>query len=167
MASPHQTDGPFQGDRTDLSSAPEDAQEFPDDFPDSPGGKDADGSEPAPPHVLRLRVATWDVVCTIALLTLLLSLATVTTWPSKLFGFIDNVCQGETCGLVPYGIDMYIYPVVWGGIGAAIAAAGIGPFVSLLKGWYMSFWPVLALAILMFSSVTGSILTTFSERYWL
>jgi hypothetical protein len=56
---------------------------------------------------------------------------------------------------------------VWGGIGAAIAAAGIGPFVSLLKGWYMSFWPVLALAVLMVSSVAGFILTTYSERYWL
>jgi hypothetical protein len=62
---------------------------------------------------------------------------------------------------------MYIYPVVWGGIGAAIAAAGIGPFVSLLKGWYMSFWPVLSLTILMVSSVTGDMLTIYSARYWL
>jgi hypothetical protein len=68
---------------------------------------------------------------------------------------------------VPFGIDFYIRPVVWGGIGAAIAAAGIGPFVSLLKGWYMSFWPVLALAVIMVSSVAGSMLTIFSERYWL
>ncbi len=63
-------------------------------------------------------------------------------------------------------IDMYIYPVVWGGIGAAVAAAGIGPFVSLLKGWYMSFWPVLSLAIIMVSSVVGDSLTMFSARYW-
>lgn len=62
---------------------------------------------------------------------------------------------------------MWILPVVWGGIGAAIAAAGIGPFVSLLKGWYLSFWPVLSLTILIVSAVTGSLITTFSERYWL
>jgi hypothetical protein len=30
----------------------------------------------------------------------------------------------------------------------------------------MSFWPVLALATLMVSSVAGTILTLFSERYW-
>jgi len=39
--------------------------------------------------------------------------------------------------------------------------------VSLLKGWYMSFWPVLSLALLMVASMAGSILTTFSARYWL
>jgi len=55
---------------------------------------------------------------------------------------------------------------VWGGVGAAIAAAGIGPFVSLLKGWYMSFWPVLAMAAIMVSSLTGTMITMFSARYW-
>jgi hypothetical protein len=120
-----------------------------------------------PPPTLRLRVAPWDLTCTIVLIALLLYLATATTWPTRLFGFLKDVCVGETCGPVPFGVDMYIYPVAWGGIGAALAAAGIGPFVSLLKGWYMSFWPVLSLAILMFSSVAGGILTTFSARYWL
>ncbi|MEE6176622.1 hypothetical protein [Mycobacterium sp. 050134] len=124
-------------------------------------------SDEVKPRVLRLRVAAWDVICTIALLALLITLATATTWPARLYGFLDNVCEGETCGPVPYGVDYYIHPVVWGGIGAAIAAAVVGPFVSLLKGWYMSFWPVLSLAVLMVSSVAGSILTTFSERYWI
>lgn len=119
------------------------------------------------PRVLRLRIAAWDVVCTVTLLVLLVVLATATTWPTRLFGFLGHVCEGDTCGTVPFGIDYYIRPVVWGGIGAAIAAAGIGPFVSLLKGWYMSFWPVLALTLLMVSSVAGFMLTTFSERYWL
>jgi hypothetical protein len=100
------------------------------------------------------------------LLTLLVVLATATNWPFKLFGFLEEVCTGEQCGSVPYGIDMYIYPVVWGGIGAAVAAAGIGPFVSLLKGWYMSFWPVLSLAILMVCSVAGDFITIFSQPYW-
>jgi len=118
------------------------------------------------PRVIRLRVAVWDLICTVVLLALLVVLATATSWPSKLFGFLAEVCTDETCGLVPYGVDMYIYPVVWGGIGAAVAAAVIGPFVSLLKGWYMSFWPVLALAILMASSVAGSVITIFSQRYW-
>lgn len=119
------------------------------------------------PRVLRVRVAPWDIVCTVALLALLAVLATATTWPTRLFGFLANVCEDETCGPVPYGLDLYIHPVVWGGIGAAMTAAVIGPVVSLLKGWYMSFWPVLSLALVMVSSIAGSLLTMFSERYWL
>jgi hypothetical protein len=92
--------------------------------------------------------------------------ATATNWHSRLFGFLNEVCTGDDCPPVPYGVDFYIYPVVWGGIGAAIAAALIGPVVSLLKGWYLSFWPLLAIAILVFSSVAGSILTAYSEPYW-
>lgn len=144
--------------------------------PDDPHAGAPTASAPAPGHpaepdarpkVLRLRIAAWDVVATVTLVVLLLLLATVTNWPTRLFGFLANVCEGDTCGAVPFGVDYYIRPVVWGGIGAAIAAAGVGPFVSLLKGWYMSFWPVLSLALLMVASVAGSILTTFSERYWL
>ncbi|OBH02071.1 hypothetical protein A5696_12440 [Mycobacterium sp. E2699] len=120
-----------------------------------------------PPRVLRLRIVPWDVICTVSLLVLLVVLATATTWPARLFGFLANVCVGEECGPVPFGVDYYIRPLVWGGIGAAIAAAAIGPFVSLLKGWYMSFWPVLSLALLVVASVAGSILTAFSARYWL
>ena len=157
MASPHQPDDPYPGDRTAAPSAP--------DGPDQPD--QSDSSDHKAPRVLRLRIAAWDVVCTVTLLVLLVILATATTWPTRLFGFLAKVCEEETCGPVPFGIDLYIHPVVWGGIGAAIAAAGIGPFGSLLKGWYMSFWPVLALAILMVSSVAGFMLTTFSERYWL
>ncbi|MCV7100830.1 hypothetical protein [Mycobacterium palustre] len=133
-------------------------------LPPAPGREQ---SEQRPPRVLRLRIAAWDVVSTVVLLALLLYLATATNWPTRLFGFLANVCEGDTCGAVPFGVDYYIHPVVWGGIGAAIAAAGIGPFISLLKGWYMSFWPVLSLAVLMVASVAGSLLTTFSSRYWL
>jgi hypothetical protein len=123
-------------------------------------------ADEGPPPTLRLRVAKWDLICTIGLTAMLLYLATATEWPTRLYGFLRDVCVGQSCGPVPYGVDMYIYPVAWGGIGAALAAAGIGPFVSLLKGWYMSFWPVLCLAILMVSSVAGSVLTVFSARYW-
>lgn len=119
------------------------------------------------PRVIRVRLAAWDVTCTVALSALLIILATATTWPQRLFGFLSRVCADETCGPVPFGVDYYIHPVVWGGIGAAITAAVVGPLVSILKGWYMSFWPVLALTLLMVSSVAGSVLTTFSERYWL
>ncbi len=128
---------------------------------------DYDAEAPVAPRVLRVRLVAWDVVGTVALLVLLAVLATATTWPSRLFGFLANVCEDETCGPVPFGLDFYIHPVVWGGIGAALAAAVIGPVVSILKGWYMSFWPVLALALVMVSSVAGSMLTLFSERYWL
>ncbi|HTX93830.1 MAG TPA: hypothetical protein VME67_02700 [Mycobacterium sp.] len=149
MATPHRPDnagtGPAPVENTD--SAP------------------ADYDDEAP-RVLHVRLAPWDVVCTAALSILLIVLATETTWPARLFGFLGNVCEDETCGLVPFGVDMYIHPVVWGGIGAAMTAAVIGPLVSILKGWYMSFWPVVALALIMFSSVAGSVLTIFSERYW-
>jgi hypothetical protein len=154
MASPHQPVDPHSGNPTASPPAPEDSDH-------------ANRSDHQRPRVLRLRIVGWDVVCTVVLLALLLYLATATNWPTRLFGFLANVCEDETCGPVPYGLDLYIRPVVWGGIGAAIAAAGIGPFVSLLKGWYMSFWPVLALATVMFSSVAGYLLTMFSQRYWL
>jgi hypothetical protein len=161
MAPEHQSQEP-------LAAA---AVDYPPDPDESRNAEDAGHAEvpevSGPPPTLRLRVAPWDLICTIALIAMLLYLATATTWPTRLFGFLKDVCVGDTCGLVPFGVDMYIYPLAWGGIGAAIAAAGIGPFVSLLKGWYMSFWPVLSLALVMVASVAGSILTTFSARYWL
>lgn len=61
---------------------------------------------------------------------------------------------------------MYIYPVMWGGIGAAIATAVIGPFVSMLKGWYMSFWPIISIAVITVTSIAGYAIAGFSERYW-
>lgn len=143
---------------------------YPADETESPAprrSRDPAPPQPEAPRVLRLRIATWDVACTVALLTLLVVLATATPWPAKLYGFLANVCDVDTCGPVPFGVDYYIRPLAWGGVGAAIAAAVVGPLVSLLKGWYMSFWPVLSLAIVMVSSVAGSLLTAFSQRYWL
>lgn len=159
MALPYPFDDPHSGDRAEPRQP-----DAPDEFAPMPYGSNDSDHEKS--HVIRMRVAPWDVIATITLLVLLVTLATATTWPTRLYGFLSDVCTGETCGLVPYGVDMYIYPVVWGGVGAAIAAAGIGPFVSLLKGWYMSFWPVLSLAILMASSVAGDMLTIFCQRYW-
>jgi hypothetical protein len=170
MASPHQPDDPQASNAT---AAPPHESDQPDATgqpvrPDQPDRSDqADYDDYQPPRVLRLRILPWDLTCTVALLALLVYLATATNWPTRLFGYLSDVCVGDMCGPVPFGVDYYIHPVVWGGIGAAIAAAGIGPFISLLKGWYMSFWPVLALAVILVSSVAGYILTTFSERYWL
>jgi len=118
------------------------------------------------PRVLRVRLAPWDLLCTVALYALIIVLATLTSWPSRLFGFLGNVCIGDECGLVPFGADMYIYPLVWGGVGAAITAGVIGPVVSILKGWYLSFWPVLTLALIVGSAMVGSALTVFSQPYW-
>ncbi len=92
--------------------------------------------------------------------------AFATDWESQLFSFLKDVCAGDDCPPVPYGVDFYIDPVVCGGIGAAIAAALIGPVVSLLKGWYLSFWPLLAIALAVLSSVIGSMLTTSCGQYW-
>ena len=120
----------------------------------------------SPPPVLRLRLVPWDVTCAIALLAALLLAATTTDWGSRLFGFLKDVCTGDDCPPVPYGVDFYIYPVVWGGIGAAIAAAVVGPAVSLLKGWYLYFWPLLAIAIVVLSSAAGYELTAYCSQYW-
>jgi hypothetical protein len=137
MASPQQSDGPSPGDHAH-----------------------------SPPPVLRLRLVPWDVFFAVTLLATLVIVAIATDWYSGLFGFLTDVCTGEECPPVPFGVDFYIYPVVWGGIGAAIAAALLGPMVSLLKGWYLSFWPLLAIAIVVFSSVAGSTLTAYSVPYW-
>jgi hypothetical protein len=120
----------------------------------------------SPPPVLRLRLVPWDVTCAIALLAALLLAATTTDWGSRLFGFLKDVCTGDDCPPVPYGVDFYIYPLVWGGIGAAIAAAVVGPVVSLLKGWYLYFWPLLAIAIVVLSSAAGYELTAYCSQYW-
>jgi hypothetical protein len=84
---------------------------------------------------------------------------------STLFGFLKDVCTGD-CPSAPFGVDFYIYPIVFGGIGAAVAAALLGPLVSLLKGWYLSFWPALAIGLVLLASVAGSALTDFSSTYW-
>ncbi|MGH3524667.1 MAG: hypothetical protein ACRDUT_04410 [Mycobacterium sp.] len=147
MASPHQPHGPFPGEGPDSSPVPYDPY------------------HQGPPR-LRVRVAVWDVICTVAIWAVFFVVATTTSWPSQLFGFVADVCPADSCPPVPFGIDLWIYPVVWGGIGAAIAAAVIGPCVSLVKGWYMFFWPILGMAIVVLSAVAGSMMTTFSEQYW-
>jgi len=120
----------------------------------------------SPPPVLRLRLIPWDVCSLLALSALLVFIVVATDWYSTLFGFLKDVCTGDDCPPVPLGVDFYIYPVVWGGIGAAIAAALIGPLVSLLKGWYLAFWPLLAIAIVLVCSAAGSLLTSYSSSYW-
>jgi hypothetical protein len=118
----------------------------------------------SPPPVLRLRLVPWDVACGVAGLVALLVLLITTHWGTSLYGFLKDVCTGDECPPVPFGIDFYIYPVVWGGIGAAIAAAVVGPVVSLLRGWYLFFWPLLAMACIAISVVAGSILTSFAAN---
>lgn len=147
MASLHQPDAAAPGDRMD-----------------SPAGSENPDGRAIP--TLRLRIAVWDVVCTAAIYTALIVLLTTTGWVSRLFDFADNVCPPDSCAPVPYGINFYIVPVMWAGIGGAIAAGVVGPLVSLLKGWYMSFWPTIAIAVLTLTSVAGYALTGFSERYW-
>jgi hypothetical protein len=119
-----------------------------------------------PPKVLRLRLVPWDVVCTVLALGALLLAVSMTPWLTRLFAFTDDLCLTEDCPPVPFGVNYYIYPLMWGGIGAAITAAVIGPFVSMLKGWYMSFWPFVSIAVLSLSSVAGRALAGFSGRYW-
>jgi hypothetical protein len=119
----------------------------------------------SPPRLLRLRLVAWDVISLLALVALLAVLAFGTDWYARLFGFLKDVCTGD-CPPAPLGVDYYIYPVVWGGIGAAVAAALLGPLVSLLKGWYLSFWPPLAIALVLFASAAGTAMTDFSGTYW-
>ena len=116
--------------------------------------------------LLVLRLSIVDLLCTLSLLTLLVVLTTMTDWPEKLYAFLPDVCMGDDCQPVPFGVNFYILPVTWGGIGAAVAAAVIGPLVSLVKGWKMYYWPILSAAILMVSSLVGNALTMFSMRFW-
>ena len=97
MASPQQSDSPSPGDH----------------------------AHSAPP-VLRLRLVPWDVFVAVTLLATLVFVAIATDWYSGLFGFLTDVCTGDECPPVPFGVDFYIYPLVWGGIGAA----GSNPFGS-------------------------------------
>jgi len=168
MAAPHEPDDSESAEPADAPRVPDNADEA--DEADGTGGAggadEADDSDHQARPTLVVRIRVWDVVCTCALLTMLVLLATVTTWPSRLFGFARDACPDGSCGLVPFGVDQYIFPVMWGGIGAAVAAAALGPIVSLLRGWYMFFWPIMAALILMLSSLAGYALTTFSEHYW-
>jgi hypothetical protein len=162
MASPHQPDDTEPGDHSRVLEDLEDAP-VAHDIEDTEDVADTEGRDP---HTIWIRIRVWDVVSTCGLLTMLVLLATVTTWPARLFGFATDACPDGSCGLVPFGVDQYIFPVMWGGIGAAVAAAAIGPIVSLLRGWYMFFWPIMAAGILMLSSLAGYALTTFSQQYW-
>ena len=119
----------------------------------------------SPPRILRLRLVPWDVMSLVTLLVLLAVIAFGTDWYARLFGFLKDTCIGD-CPPAPFGVDYYIYPIVWGGIGAAVAAAVLGPLVSLLKGWYLSFWPLLAIALVIVASGAGAALTEFSGKYW-
>ncbi|OBI89861.1 hypothetical protein [Mycobacterium asiaticum] len=117
-------------------------------------------------RIIRLRLVPWDVVTMLVLLALLIAAVTMTSWPTRLFAFTETVCQGEECGLVPFGVDYYIYPLVWGGVGAAVTAALLGPIVSLVKGWFMCFWPIVSVGVLSLTSVVARALTDFSSNYW-
>lgn len=118
------------------------------------------------PQAPRVRVALWDVICTVVIWTVLAVVGLTMDVSTTLFGFVSRVCPADSCAPVPFGVDLWIYPVIWGGIGAAATAAVIGPFVSLAKGWYLFFWPLLAVAILVVSALAGSAITAFSEPYW-
>jgi hypothetical protein len=156
MVSPNQPHDPSPGEGIDPLSVPYEVYDY-DAYKDT--------CDPEPPR-LRVRLAVWDVIATVAIWTVLFIVAMTTRWPSQLFGFVADVCPADSCPPVPFGIDLWIYPVVWGGIGAAVAAAVIGPCVSLVKGWYMFFWPILAMTMLVLSAATGSTLTAFSAHYW-
>src|SRR5271156_2037755 len=84
--------------------------------------------ENSPPR--RLRLIPWDVSSLVAWLALLAAIAFGTDWYSTLFGFLKDVCTGD-CPPAPFGVDFYIYPIVFGGLGAAAAAALLGPLGSL------------------------------------
>jgi hypothetical protein len=180
MALPHQSELPESEPENPTDATPDgdstpDGESTPDGGATPAGGakpKRGAGDElPAEdydyqPRIIRLRLAPWDVVSTIVLLGILLYLVTMTSWTTRLWAFTDNICTGDECPPVPFGINYYIYPVMWGGIGAAIVSAVLGPFVSLIKGWFMCFWPIVSVGVLTLASMFGLVATTFSERYW-
>jgi hypothetical protein len=156
MASPHLPRDPSPGEGIDPLSVPSEVYDY-DTYQDT--------ADQEPPR-RRVRVAVWDVICTVTIWTVFFIVAITTSWPSRLFDFVADVCPADSCPPVPFGIDLWIYPVVWGGIGAAVAAAVIGPCVSLVKGWHMFFWPILAMTIVVLTAVAGSMLTALSAHYW-
>ncbi|WP_343710264.1 hypothetical protein [Mycobacterium sp.] len=119
-----------------------------------------------PPPRRRARVAAWDVICTVATVAVLVTAAAATRLPTVLFGFLADVCPADNCAPVPLGVDVWIYPVVWGGVGAACAAVVLGPVVSVVKGWHLFFWPIIAMALVVVSAAAGAAITSFSEHYW-
>lgn len=131
----------------------------------SQDGSAQDGPTQDETKIIRLRLVPWDVITMFVLLALMIVAVTMTSWPTRLFAFTENVCQGEDCAPVPFGVNYYIYPAVWGGIGAAGTAALLGPFVSLVKGWFMCFWPIVAVGVLSLASVLGRALTDFSNTF--
>ena len=76
MASPQQSDGPSPGDHAH-----------------------------SPPPVLRLRLVPLDVFFAVTLLATLVVVAIATDWYSGLFGFLTDVCTGDECPPVPFGVD--------------------------------------------------------------
>jgi hypothetical protein len=151
----HGMAAPNHPENTDAGSGPVTKAPVALDYPDT-----------RPPRVLRLRLVPWDVVFTLVLLAVLAFFVTMTSWPTRLFAYTDNLCVTEDCLPVPFGVNYYIYPLTWGGIGAATTAAVIGPFVSMFRGWYMCFWPFVSIAVVTITSVGGYALVGFSERYW-
>lgn len=130
--------------------------------PDQSRNPDQDGNGP---RLIKLRLVPWDVITMFVLLALLIIAVTTTSWPTRLFAFTENVCQGDDCPIAPFGVNYYIYPLVWGGIGAAGTAAVLGPFVSLVKGWFMSFWPIVSVGVLSLASLLGRALTDFTNTF--
>lgn len=118
------------------------------------------------PPPRRDRVAPWDVICTIVVWVVLLVAAAAAAWLSLLFAFATDKCPTDGCPPVPFGIDAWIYPVTWGGIGLALAVAAIGPLVSIRRRWYMFVWPVVAIGMVVKSFLAGFAMTGFSARYW-
>ena len=146
MAPEQQSQHPLADEEVDY---PLDADETLDPHPDV-----SDDAYEGPPPTLRLRVSAWDLICTFVLTGLLLYLATATAWPNRLFGFLKDVCVGETCGPVPFGVDMYIYPVAWGasvrrwprpasGRSSLSCGAGTCPFGRCCRwlSWWSPRWP--------------------------
>ncbi len=97
----------------------------------------------------------------VALLVLLAVLAFGTNWYARLFGFLKDVCIGE-CPPAPFGVDFYIYPLVWGGIGAAVAAALRRAAGVAAEGLVSVLLAALAIVLVLFASAAGTALTDFS-----
>ena len=74
------------------------------DQPDDAPSVSNDSGDKRPP-VLKLRIVPWDVVCTLALLGVLLIVVSMTSWPTRLFAFSDGVCITEDCPPVPFGVN--------------------------------------------------------------
>lgn len=115
----------------------------------------ADGSAHNPLQQRHRRA--WDVVLGWALYAIAVALGLVTAFNALMFGMLSDACAYQSCHeeYITWSIGLS-----WGGTVLALGAALAMLVVSTINRWLMWYWPVLAMAIIIVSSVGGFIVAS-------